>query len=150
MLSATPVNNRFNDLKNQLQLAYEGNTALIDDKLNTAHSIDDIFKNAQKAFNIWSKWDACDRTTEKLLKMLDFDFFEVLDSVTIARSRKHIEKYYDTSDIGKFPTRLKPISLSPCLTDLKSAINYNEIFCSAHVVGVDDIHANALHSSKQN
>ncbi len=128
MLSATPVNNRFNDLKNQLQLAYEGNAALIDDKLNTTHSIDDIFKNAQKAFNTWSKWDACDRTTEKLLKMLDFDFFEVLDSVTIARSRKHIEKYYDTSDIGKFPTRLKPISLSPCLTDLKSAINYNEIF----------------------
>ena len=128
MLSATPVNNRFNDLKNQLQLAYEGDVALIDDKLNTTRSIDDIFKNAQKAFNTWSKWDACDRTTEKLLKMLDFDFFEVLDSVTIARSRKHIEKYYDTSDIGKFPTRLKPISLSPCLTDLKSAINYNEIF----------------------
>nr|WP_294853466.1 helicase-related protein [uncultured Oscillibacter sp.] len=128
MLSATPVNNRFNDLKNQLQLAYEGNAALIDDKLNTTRSIDDIFKNAQKAFNTWSKLDACDRTTEKLLKMLDFDFFEVLDSVTIARSRKHIAKYYDTSDIGKFPTRRKPISLSPCLTDLKSAINYNEIF----------------------
>lgn len=60
--------------------------------------------------------------------MLDFDFFEVLDSVTIARSRKHIQKYYDTSDIGTFPTRLKPISLRPHLTDLKEAINYNEIF----------------------
>jgi len=128
MLSATPVNNRFNDLKNQLQLAYEGDTALIDDKLNTTHSIDDIFKNAQKAFNTWSKWDPADRTTANLLKMLDFDFFEVLDSVTIARSRKHIEKYYDTTDIGTFPTRLKPISLRPPLTDLKSAINYNEIF----------------------
>ena len=60
--------------------------------------------------------------------MLDFDFFEVLDSVTIARSRKHIQKYYDTTDIGTFPTRLKPISLRPQLTDLKEAINYNEIF----------------------
>ena len=60
--------------------------------------------------------------------MLDFDFFEVLDSVTIARSRKHIQKYYDTADIGSFPTRLKPISLRPSLTDLKSAINYNQIF----------------------
>lgn len=60
--------------------------------------------------------------------MLDFDFFEVLDSVTIARSRKHIQKYYDTSDIGTFPTRLKPISLRPHLTDLKSAITYNQIF----------------------
>lgn len=128
MLSATPVNNRFNDLKNQLALAYEGNTDLIDDKLNTTKSIDEIFKNAQRAFNTWSKWDPADRTTENLLRMLDFDFFEVLDSVTIARSRKHIQKYYDTSDIGTFPTRLKPISLRPPLTSLKKAINYNEIF----------------------
>ena len=128
MLSATPVNNRFNDLKNQLALAYEGNTDLIDDKLNTTKSIDEIFKNAQRAFNTWSKWDSADRTTENLLRMLDFDFFEVLDSVTIARSRKHIQKYYDTSDIGTFPTRLKPISLRPPLTNLKEAINYNEIY----------------------
>lgn len=128
MLSATPVNNKFLDLKNQLALAYEGHTDFIDEKLNTNRSIDDIFKNAQRAFNTWSKWEPCNRTTENLLKMLDFDFFEVLDSVTIARSRKHIQKYYDTSDIGSFPTRLKPISLRPHLTDLKSAINYNEIF----------------------
>lgn len=128
MLSATPVNNRFNDLKNQLALAYEGNTELIDDKLNTTRSIDDIFKSAQRAFNAWSKWEPADRTTENLLRMLDFDFFEVLDSVTIARSRKHIQKYYDTTDIGTFPTRLKPISLRPPLTSLKKAINYNEIY----------------------
>lgn len=128
MLSATPVNNRFNDLKNQLALAYEGNTDFIDDKLNTTRSIDDIFKSAQRAFNTWSKWEPEDRTTNNLLRMLDFDFFEVLDSVTIARSRKHIQKYYDTSEIGTFPTRLKPISLRPQLTSLKKAINYNEIY----------------------
>ena len=128
MLSATPVNNRFNDLKNQLALAYEGHTDYIDEKLNTNRSIDEIFRNAQRAFNAWSKWAPEERTTENLLKMLDFDFFEVLDSVTIARSRKHIQKYYDTSDVGTFPTRLKPISLRPHLTDLKKAINYNEIF----------------------
>lgn len=128
MLSATPVNNRFNDLKNQLQLAYEGDSNLIDEKLNINRSIDDIFKSAQRAFNTWSKSEPEERTTQRLLKMLDFDFFEVLDSVTIARSRKHIEKYYDTSSIGKFPTRLKPISKRPQLTDLKDAISYNEIF----------------------
>lgn len=128
MLSATPVNNRFNDLKNQLALAYEGHTEIIDEKLNTKRSIEDIFKSAQRAFNTWSKWAPEDRTTENLLKMLDFDFFEVLDSVTIARSRKHIQKYYDTSEIGAFPERLTPISLRPHLTDLKAAINYNEIF----------------------
>ena len=128
MLSATPVNNRFNDLKNQLALAYEGESSYIDNKLNTTRPINEIFRNAQRAFNTWSRWEQEDRTTENLLKMLDFDFFEVLDSVTIARSRKHIQKYYDTGDIGSFPTRLKPISLRPKLTDLKSAINYNEIF----------------------
>ena len=128
MLSATPVNNKFLDLKNQLALAYEGHTDYIDEKLKTNRSIDEIFKNAQRAFNTWSKWDVCDRTTDNLLKMLDFDFFEVLDSVTIARSRKHIQKYYDTRDIGTFPMRLKPISLRPHLTNLKEAINYNQIF----------------------
>ena len=128
MLSATPVNNRFNDLKNQIALAYEGNSELIDNKLNTSRSIDDIFRLAQRAFNTWSKYDPHERTTENLLKMLDFDFFEVLDSVTIARSRKHIQKYYDTKDIGTFPVRLPPISKSPALTDLSKAITYNEIF----------------------
>lgn len=128
MLSATPVNNRFNDLKNQIALAYEGHTDIVDEKLNTSRSINEIFRNAQRAFNTWSKWEPSERTTANLLKMLDFDFFEVLDSVTIARSRKHIQKYYDTSDIGTFPVRLPPISKTPPLTDLTDAINYNEIF----------------------
>lgn len=128
MLSATPVNNRFNDLKNQIALAYEGRTDIVDEKLNTSRSINEIFRNAQRAFNTWSKWEPSERTTANLLKMLDFDFFEVLDSVTIARSRKHIQKYYDTSDIGTFPVRLPPISKAPPLTDLSDAINYNEIF----------------------
>ena len=128
MLSATPVNNRFIDLKNQLALAYEGDSAQINEKLDTSITIDEIFRRAQKAFNEWSRLPAEGRTTEALLDMLDFDFFEVLDSVTIARSRRHIEKYYDTADIGKFPERLKPISLRPCLTDLGDAINYNQIY----------------------
>jgi len=128
MLSATPVNNRFLDLRNQIALAYEGQTDYIDKKLNTEKSIDDIFRFAQAAFNRWSKYDSEQRTTENLLELLDFDFFEVLDSVTIARSRKHIEKYYNTKAIGKFPERLKPISIRPSLTEKEGAINYNEIY----------------------
>ncbi|MBP3197537.1 MAG: DEAD/DEAH box helicase family protein [Butyrivibrio sp.] len=128
MLSATPVNNRFNDLKNQLALAYEGDSDTLNEALDTKKPLEEIFRQAQRAFNEWSKLDAEDRTTDALLRTLDFDFFEVLDSVTIARSRKHIEKYYNTAEIGKFPERLKPISRSPQLTDLSNAINYNEIF----------------------
>lgn len=128
MLSATPVNNRFIDLKNQLAIAYEGDISLIDNKLGTTKSIDEIFRQAQRAFNTWSELDVADRTTDALLRTLDFDFFELLDSVTIARSRKHIKKYYDTADIGKFPTRKKPISLRPVLTNLETATNYNQIY----------------------
>lgn len=128
MLSATPVNNRFYDLRNQLALAYEGDAGQINDKLNTTHTIDEIFRSAQKAFNAWSKLPMEQRTTEALLKTLDFDFFEVLDSVTIARSRRHIEKYYAMSEIGKFPERLKPIFETPRMTDLDGAINYNDIY----------------------
>ena len=128
MLSATPVNNRFVDLKNQLALAYEGNSEYINEQLDTKKPIEEIFRQAQKAFNVWSKLEPEARTTDALLRTLDFDFFEVLDSVTIARSRRHIEKYYDTTEIGRFPQRLKPISLRPSMTDLNSAINYNQIY----------------------
>lgn len=128
MISATPVNNRFVDLRNQLAIAYEGDSKQIDSKLGTKKSIDDIFRQAQKAYNAWCKLDSKDRTTDALLRTLDFDFFELLDSVTIARSRKHISKYYSTAEIGKFPERLKPISLRPSLTSLKAAINYNQIY----------------------
>lgn len=128
MLSATPVNNKFIDLKNQIALAYEGDASQIDEKLSTSKNIDEIFRQAQKAFNSWSKLPAEVRTTDELLRTLDFDFFELLDSVTIARSRKHIQKYYNIADIGKFPERLPPISLRPCLTDLNNAINYNDIY----------------------
>lgn len=128
MLSATPVNNRFTDLRNQLELAYEGDSKQLDEKLNTKKPLEEIFRQAQAQFTIWSKLPAEERTTDKLLQSLDFDFFEVLDSVTIARSRKHIEKYYNSEEIGKFPERLSPISKRPSLTDLTNAINYNEIF----------------------
>lgn len=128
MLSATPVNNRFVDLKNQLAIAYEGNSENMNKQLNTTKTIEEIFKQAQRAFNTWSKLEPEARTTEILLRTLDFDFFELLDSVTIARSRKHIEKYYDTTEIGKFPERKKPISRRLQLTALNSAINYNQIY----------------------
>jgi SNF2 family DNA or RNA helicase len=128
MLSATPVNNRFNDLKNQLALAYEGNPSNINAKLNTERGIDDIFKRAQYSFNKWSKMPNSERTTETLLSMLDFDFFELLDSLTIARSRKHIQKYYNIEEIGKFPKRLKPISHFCNLTERTDVIGYDEIF----------------------
>ncbi|MCR0268297.1 DEAD/DEAH box helicase family protein [[Clostridium] innocuum] len=128
MLSATPVNNRFIDLKNQLAIAYEGDSENMNKQLNTTKTIEEIFKQAQRAFNTWSKLEPEARTTDALLRTLDFDFFELLDSVTIARSRKHIEKYYDTAEIGKFPERRKPISLRPQLSDLNTAINYNEIY----------------------
>jgi len=127
MLSATPVNNRFNDLKNQLQLAYEGKEEIINEALEIDKGIDVVFANAQRAYTAWAKLPVEERTTENLLNRLNFDFFQLLDSVTIARSRSHIVKYYDTKDIGKFPTRLSPIARRPKLTDLKNSINFSEI-----------------------
>lgn len=128
MLSATPVNNRFYDLRNQLALAYEGNSSAWKDKLDTNRSVEEIFRSAQKQFNAWSKLAPSQRTTEQLMRMLDFDFFEILDAVTIARSRQHIEKYYNIDEIGNFPTRLPPVTKQPPLTDLNNAITYDEIY----------------------
>ena len=58
----------------------------------------------------------------------DFDFFELLDSVTIARSRRHITTFYDTKEIGEFPTRRKPLSFHSPLTHRQDVIGFNEIF----------------------
>ena len=128
MLSATPVNNRFNDLKNQLALAYEGNAAQLDAKLETKSSINDIFRMAQLAYNQWAELPAQERTTAALLEKLDFEFFKVLDSVTIARSRKHIRQFYDRKAIGDFPERLKPLNYYPDLTVNRSDITYKRIY----------------------
>ena len=128
MLSATPVNNRFADLRNQLALAYEGNSDELTGKLKTSRSIEEIFRNAQLAFNRWTKLPPEERTARAILDALDFDFFELLDSVTIARSRKHIETFYDTSDIGRFPERKKPLSYRCPLTSRTDIPGFNEIF----------------------
>lgn len=128
MLSATPVNNRFIDLRNQLALAYEGQSEALSKKLKSNTSIEEIFRKAQTAFNTWSNLPPEDRTAQTILRALDFDFFELLDSVTIARSRKHIETFYDTTDIGKFPERRKPLSFHCPITTRKDVMGMNEIY----------------------
>ncbi len=129
MLSATPVNNKFTDLKNQLALAYEGNTDKVNDKISESKSIDTILRNAQNTFNEWSKLPIEEKTGTELLRRLNsnFDFFKLLDNVTIARSRKHIEKHYDMNQIGKFPTRLKPISKQTEITDIPDFMTVKQI-----------------------
>jgi superfamily II DNA or RNA helicase len=128
MLSATPVNNRFLDLKNQLALAYEGDSENLSSKLDISTTVEQVFRQAQVAFTTWSRLPAEERTSQAILAMLDFDFFELLDAVTIARSRKHIQAFYDTTDIGAFPERRPPISIRAPLTALPTAPSFNEIF----------------------
>jgi superfamily II DNA or RNA helicase len=128
MLSATPVNNRFNDLRNQLALAYEGDSENLNKKLRTSKTVEEVFRNAQASFNAWAKLPIEKRTALAILDSLDFDFFELLDSVTIARSRKHIQTFYDTKDIGPFPERRKPLSFHSPLTQRTDVMSFNEIF----------------------
>ena len=109
MLSATPVNNRMADLRNQIAFATEGNdAALLEYGIS---SIDSTTRLAQKQFNRWLDLDDAERTAARLIEMLGFDYFTLLDLLTIARSRKHIEKYYGTSETGRFPDRLRPINI---------------------------------------
>lgn len=130
MLSATPVNNKFTDLKNQIALAYEGKTNIIDEKLGTEKSIDSILNKAQRTFKDWSELPVEERTSQKLIKELNqnFDFFKLLDNITISRSRKHITKYYDTDAIGKFPRRLPPITVESEITHLQDFMKIKELY----------------------
>lgn len=106
MLSATPVNNRLADLRNQIAFA----TADRDDALHDSgiSSINRTVQVAQAAFNTWLDLDESERTAGSLIENLGFDYFRLLDLLTIARSRKHIEKYYGTAETGTFPSRLPP------------------------------------------
>ena len=111
MLSATPVNNRLADLRNQIAFATEGDdTALGNHGIS---SIDATTRLAQKQFNRWLDLDDSERMPLRLIEMLGFDYFALLDRLTIARSRRHLEKYYGTSETGRFPERLKPINVKP-------------------------------------
>ncbi len=111
MLSATPVNNRLADLRNQIAFATEGDdTALADHGLA---SIDGTTRLAQKQFNRWLDLDDEERTPSRLVEMLGFDYFTLLDRLTIARSRRHLRKYYGALETGRFPERLKPINVKP-------------------------------------
>jgi hypothetical protein len=109
MLSATPVNNRMADLRNQIAFATEGDdTALLEHGIG---SIDSTTRLAQKQFNRWLDLEDAERTPSRLIEMLGFDYFTLLDLLTIARSRKHVEKYYGVAETGRFPDRLKPINI---------------------------------------
>jgi hypothetical protein len=110
MLSATPVNNRLADLKNQIRFITEDNDHALAESTNI-ESVERTLTNAQRRFNEWGERPDGSRSTDALLQMLDYDFFNLLNSLTIARSRKHIQKYYDTKDIGEFPKRLSPITI---------------------------------------
>lgn len=128
MLSATPVNNRFADLRNQLALAYEGESDRLSSKLAISTTVEEVFRRAQRVFNEWSKLPPDERTTAEILSRLDFNFFDLLDAVTIARSRKHIQAFYDVSDLGAFPERRPPLSVRAPLTDLAGVPSFNEMF----------------------
>jgi len=109
MLSATPVNNRLADLKNQIAFITEGNDLALH-QFGIA-SINITTQLAQKQFNRWLDLPDERRTPTELIDMLGFDYFKLLDLLTIARSRRHIEKYYGTAETGEFPERLKPINI---------------------------------------
>ncbi len=115
LLSATPVNNNLKDLRNQIYFLTEGRDDAFAGEPFGINSLKKTLADAQRTFTDWAKQD--NRQTRDLLERLSSAFFKLLDEVTIARSRKHIEKYYPTSlkKLGGFPERKKPI---PIYTDI--------------------------------
>ncbi|MBI3734119.1 MAG: ATP-dependent helicase [Chloroflexi bacterium] len=114
LLSATPVNNDLRDLRNQIYLMSEGRDDAFKDSLGIPH-LGQMLKTAQGVFTEWAKQPQ--RTTEQLLERLNSAFFTLLDELTIARSRKHVQTYYaaDMARIGGFPKREKPLSIFPTI-----------------------------------
>ncbi|WP_242318409.1 helicase-related protein [Bacillus cereus group sp. BfR-BA-01314] len=125
LLSATPVNNKMNDIKNQIAFITEDNDQALESE--GIVSIDQTLRLAQSSFNRWTELPLNDRTTETFLNMVNPDYFQLLDLLSIARSRKHIEKYYSSKDIGEFPTRLKPLSIKSNIDIDDGFMEMNEV-----------------------
>ena len=114
LLSATPVNNNLKDLRNQLYFLTENKDDAFAETIGVS-SLKETLATAQKAFSHWAKKQTHEQKTSELLDKLNAAFFKLLDELTIARSRKHIQKYYKATieQLGGFPKREKPISLYP-------------------------------------
>lgn len=111
LLSATPVNNDLKDLRNQIYFVTEGRDTAFSQSFGI-NSIKDTLTVAQKTFMEWARRSG-ERDARDLMERLSAGFFTLLDELTIARSRKHIQKYYRASmaQIGQFPRRRKPESV---------------------------------------
>jgi len=111
LLSATPVNNNLKDLRNQIYFVTEGRDSEFSESFGI-HSLKDTLAAAQRTFTEWAK-RAGEKDARELIDKLSASFFTLLDELTIARSRKHIQRYYSSSleQIGQFPKRKKPQSM---------------------------------------
>lgn len=127
LLSATPVNNNLKDLRNQIYFITEDEDSAFQTSLGI-ESIQETLRVGQLTFNEWAKKNA-DRNTAELLDKLSSAFFKLLDGLTIARSRKHVQKYYkDTvALLGGFPERTKPISVYPDIDRRGEFMSYDKL-----------------------
>ncbi len=128
LLSATPVNNDLRDLRNQIYFLTEGEDAAFKDTIGIG-SLKDTLTAAQKTFTLWAKKQSGERKTKDLLEKLSSAFFKLLDELTIARSRKHILRYYKSSiaALGGFPERLKPVSIFPDIDLQRRFLSYDKL-----------------------
>lgn len=128
LLSATPVNNDLKDLRNQLYFLTENRDDAFADSIGVA-SIKETLMSAQKAFTTWAKMKTDDRKTVDLLEKLSASFFKLLDELTIARSRKHIQKYYKATiaELGGFPKRAKPLSIYSEIDSQGRFLSYDKL-----------------------
>jgi len=129
MLSATPVNNNLKDLRNQLYFISGGRDNSFYEKTGVKN-IAQTIKNAQTVFTQWADpRKNAHRNTKELLERLDSSFFKLLDELTIARSRKHIQTYYkdEMKRIGAFPKRLPVISKASDIDTIDEFPSYDRI-----------------------
>lgn len=122
LLSATPINNSLNDIKNQFKLMVKGNENGYDEKLGV-RNLDYSFRSAQKAFNEWREDDK--PQISEFIKKLPANFFTLTDSLIVARTRKMIEGEQNGLS---FPIKSKPENLFVTPNQLGNFDSFEELF----------------------
>ncbi len=117
-LSATPINNKLIDIRNQFKLMTKGRDDGFRETELEIESLETIFKTAQKDFTEWTELD--NRKIGDFIAKLPKKFEKLTDALIVARTRKLLEGEFGEMH---FPKKEAPINefISPeNIGDLKS------------------------------
>lgn len=127
-LSATPINNKLMDIRNQFKLMTKGLDDGFKDTELEIESLENIFRTAQKDFSEWAGIN--DRKIADFIAKLPKKFEKLTDALIVARTRKLIEGEFGEMN---FPKKEDPINEFVTPENIGNLKSFDEILNAVSV-----------------